>query len=82
MELGYNKRVMKKTTESWGEYLANKNVRPKTFNLTVRRNRGGEFEILGFNAFMKNDMGGAAEWVRVDARDIARAIRNGGIVAK
>lgn len=73
---------MKKQNESWSEYLANPNVRPKTFNLTVQRNERGEFEIVGRGAFMKNNMGGKAEWVGVDARDIARAIRNNGIIAK
>jgi len=73
---------MKKNCETWSEYLANPNVRPKTFNLTVQRNQRGEFEVIGRGAFMKNNMGGKAEWVGVDARDIARAIRNNGITAK
>lgn len=73
---------MKKTNEKWSEYLQNKSVRPKTFNLTIQRNQRGEFEVVGRGAFMKNNMGGKAEWVGVDARDIARAIRNNGISAK
>ena len=73
---------MKKTNEKWSEYLQNKSVRPKTFNLTIQHNQRGEFEVVGRGAFMKNNMGGKAEWVGVDARDIARAIRNNGISAK
>ena len=73
---------MKSDNQSWSEYLANKQIRPKTFNLTVRRNQRGEFEIVGRGAYMENNMGSKSEWVGVDARDIARAIRNGGITAK
>lgn len=73
---------MKNSTQTWSEYLANPNVRPKTFNVTLQRNRSGEFEVVGRGAYMKHDMGGKAEWVNVDARDIARAIRNSGISAK
>jgi hypothetical protein len=73
---------MKKKTETWNQYLNNKNIRPKTFNLTVRRNRNGEFELLGGGAFMKNDMGGAHEWVQADVRDVVRSINQNGIFAK
>lgn len=73
---------MKQQNETWSEYLQNKRVRPKTFNLTVHRNQSGEFEVVGRGAYMQNNLGGRSEWVAVDARDIARAIRNSGITAK
>jgi len=73
---------MKKDNESWSQYLNNKNVRPKTFNVTLQRNRTGEFEVVGGGAFMEHNTGGSVELVRVDARDLARAIRNNGVVAK
>jgi hypothetical protein len=73
---------MKKSIETWSQYLQNKNVRPKVYNITFVRNERGEFEVVGRQAYMQNNMGGKAEWVNVDARDIARAIRNSGIIAK
>lgn len=73
---------MKKANETWSMYLSNKNVRPKTFNLTMQRNRSGAFEVIGRGAFMENNMGGKSEWVNVNARDIVRSIRNSGLVAK
>lgn len=73
---------MKKTNETWSQYLNNKNVRPKTYNVTLQRNRSGEFEVVGGGAYMEHNTGGSVELVRVDARDLARAIRNSGVVAK
>ena len=73
---------MKKKTETWSQYLNNKNVRPKTFNLTVRRNSNGEYELVGGGAFMKHDMGGKHEWVQASAREIARSINKNGLTSK
>jgi hypothetical protein len=73
---------MKKSNETWSSYLANPNVRPKTYNVTLRRNRNGEFEVVGGGAFMEHNTGGSVELVRVDARDLARAIRNNGVTSK
>jgi hypothetical protein len=73
---------MKKQNESWAEYLQNKSVRPKTFNVTFRRTKSGEFEIVGHQAFMEANQGRSSEWVRVDSRDLARALRNNGIIVK
>ena len=73
---------MKQSTQTWSQYLNNKNVRPKTYNVTLRRNRSGEFEVVGGGAYMEHNTGGSVELVRVDARDLARAIRNNGVVAK
>ena len=75
---------MKSDNQSWGEYFANRNAtkNEKTFNLTLRRKRNGEFEVVGRGAFMENNIGSKSEWVNVDARDLARALRNNGIVAK
>ena len=75
---------MKRSTQTWSEYLSNKNAtkNPKTFNLTVQRNHHGEYELVGGGSFMKHNMGGKSEWVQVDVRDLARDIRNNGINAR
>lgn len=75
---------MKKTYETWSEYLQNRNAtkNPKTFNVALQRNSNGEYEIVGHNAFMKAKTGGSSEWVRVSARDLARSIRNSGLIVK
>jgi hypothetical protein len=75
---------MKSDNQSWSEYLANKNAtkNEKTFNITFRRKTTGEFEVMGNQAFMEANKGRTSEWVRVTSRDIARALRNNGIVAK
>jgi hypothetical protein len=75
---------MKKTYETWSEYLANSNAtkNEKTFNITLRRKKSGEFKVVGRGALMENNMGGKSEWVNVDARDLTSAIRNNGIFAK
>lgn len=75
---------MKKQNESWSEYLDNRNAtkNEKTFNVTFRRNNSGEFEIVGQKARMEAFKGRGSKWVRVDARDLAGAIRKGGICAK
>ena len=74
---------MKKQNETWDGYLANKQVRPKLYNVTLRRKRDGTFEIVSRGAQMldvvneyKHDM------VTVNARSLAKALRNNGIVAK
>lgn len=75
---------MKKTYETWSQYLQNRNAtkNPKTFNVTLQRNSNGEFEIVGHNAYMEAKTGGSSEWVKVDARDLARSIRNNGLIVK
>lgn len=75
---------MKKQTETWSEYLANRNAtkNEKTFNVTFRRNTDGEFEIVGQKARMEAFKGRGSKWVRVDARDLACAIRKNGVIAK
>ena len=75
---------MKKSYETWSEYLANRNAtkNEKLFNLTLRRKQSGEFEVVGHAAFMENNKGRTAEWVNVNARDLTRAIHNNGIVVK
>jgi len=73
---------MKKQTETWTEYLSNKAVRPKTFNVTLRRNNKGEFEIVPRQAQMLSITGSRQEWVPVNSRAIASAIKNNGLVAK
>ena len=75
---------MKKNCETWSEYLANRNAtkNEKQFNVTFRRTKTGEFEIVGHQAFMEANQGRTSEWVRVDSRDLARALRNNGIIVK
>jgi hypothetical protein len=73
---------MKKQNETWAQYLNNKNVRPKTFNITVERKSDGRFEVLGNQALMLDNRGRSASWERVSSRDLARAIRNSGITSK
>jgi hypothetical protein len=73
---------MKKRNETWNQYLRNKNVRPKTFNLTVTRNERGSFEVVGNNSLMLDNMGSKHRWVRVNTRDITNAIRENGLVCK
>jgi hypothetical protein len=73
---------MKKQNETWTEYLSNKAVRPKTFNVTMRRNNNGEFEIVPREAQMLSITGARQEWVPVSARAIAKAIRDNGVVAR
>jgi len=75
---------MKKQNETWSEYLANRNAtkNEKQFNITFRRTKTGEFEIVGHQAFMEANQGRTSEWVRVDSRDLARALRNNGVIVK
>lgn len=73
---------MKSKDMTWAQYLNNKNVRPKTFNITVERKSDGRFEVLGNQALMLDNRGRSASWERVSSRDLARAIRNSGITSK
>ena len=72
---------MKKQNESWNQYLNNKSVRPKTFNLTLRRNRQGEFVVMGGQSLMEANDGYNTEWVKVNSRSLVKAITENGIVA-
>lgn len=73
---------MKNPNERWNDYLANKNIRPKTFNVTLERQRDGTFKVVGNGATMLNIVNQySAEWVPVDARDIADALQNAPVVA-
>jgi len=72
---------MKKQNESWSQYLNNKSVRPKTFNLTLRRNRQGEFVVMGGQSLMEANDGYNTEWVKVNSRSLVKAITENGIVA-
>jgi hypothetical protein len=72
---------MKKTNESWSQYLNNKSVRPKTFNVTMRRNSRGEFIVVGGQSLMEATDGYNSEWVKVNSRSLVKAITESGIVA-
>lgn len=73
---------MKKQNESWNEYLNNKNVRPKTFNVTMQRDKNGQFVVVGHQALMKVDANEDAKWVKVNSRALVEAIATQGIVAR
>ena len=70
---------MKKSNETWSQYLSNKSVRPKTFNVTMRRNRRGEFIVLGGQSLMEVNDGFNSEWIKVNSRSLVRAITDSGI---
>ena len=72
---------MKKTNESWSQYLNNKSVRPKTFNVTMRRNSRGEFIVVGGQSLMEAKDGYNSEWVKVNSRSLVKAINESGIAA-
>lgn len=74
---------MKKQNETWDGYLANKQVRPKLYNVTLRRKRDGTFEIVPLGAQMLNVVNEYKhDMVTVNARSLAKALRDNGIVAK
>lgn len=74
---------MKKQNETWDGYLANKQVRPKLYNVTLRRLRDGTFEIVGRGAQMLNVVNEyRQDMVTVNARSLAKALRSNGVVAK
>ena len=72
---------MKQQNENWNEYLSNPNVRPKTFNVTMRRQRNGQYVVVGNRALMEVNDGFNRGWVRVDSRDLVQSITNEGLVA-
>ena len=68
---------MKNPNEQWNEYLENRDVRPKTFSLTLERDRSGNFKILGNETRMLDVVNQhEANWVRVDSRNFLTALRN------
>ena len=73
---------MKRKQESWNEYLNNKNVRPKTFNVTMQRDTNGQFVVVGNQALMKVDAHEDAKWVKVNSRALVEAFGTQGIVAR
>lgn len=73
---------MKKQNETWNEYLANKNVRPKTFNVTLRRERDGSYVVVGNRTLMENNDGYNREWVRVDSRDFVQSVTENGLFVR
>jgi hypothetical protein len=72
---------MKQQHETWNEYLENPNVRPKTFNVTMRRERNGQYVVVGHRALMEHNDGFNKEWVRVNSRDLVQSITESGLVA-
>lgn len=73
---------MKSNHQTWSEYLNNKNVRPKTFNVTMRREKNGQYVVVGHNALMEHNDGFNKEWVRVNSRQLVQSITESGLVAR
>ena len=72
-----------KHDETWGEYLKNSNVRPKTFTASFRREADGSFVVLGDTAFIYEEINQYdAITKQVDVRDLAVALNNSRITAK
>ena len=68
---------MKNPNEQWNEYLENRDVRPKTFKVTLERDRTGNFKIVGNKTRMLDVINQhEANWVRVDSRNFLTALRN------
>ena len=73
---------MKNANETWGEYLNNPNVRPKSFTVTFERDSDSTFRIVGNSAIMIEDINQhQAKAVRVDARDLASTLNKSRITA-
>ena len=74
---------MKSNNQTWNEYLENPNVRPKLYNVTLRRKRDGSFEVCSHGVQMLNIVNGhKQETVTVNARAFARALFENGVSAK
>ena len=68
---------MKNPNEQWNDYLENRDVRPKTFKVTLERDRTGNFKIVGNKTRMLDVINQhEANWVRVDSRNFLTALRN------
>jgi hypothetical protein len=73
---------MKNRKETWNSYLDNRDVRPKTFTLTLERDRSGNFKVVGNQTKMLDIVNQyEASWVRVDSRDFLTALRNSKVSA-
>jgi hypothetical protein len=74
---------MKKKHENWSEYLSNKSAtkNPKTFNVTLQRQRNGQYVVVGHQSLMKDKDGFNENWVRVNSRDLVQSITESGITA-
>lgn len=73
---------MKNPNQQWNEYLDSKTIRPKTFTVTLERDRNGNYKVVGNGSSMLNIVNQyKADWVPVDVRDLASAIRNAEVAA-
>lgn len=62
------------------QWYANKNVRPKLFNVTLERNSDGSYRIVeGVVEAVVNQHESRIQ--RVDARDLARDLKRGKVFA-
>ena len=63
---------MKNPNQQWNDYLGSKSVRPKTFAVTLERDRNGTYKIVGNGALMFDIVNQyESKWTKVDARDLA-----------
>lgn len=68
---------MKKSNQKWNRYLSKKTIRPKTFTVTLERDRNGKFKLVGKGTSMLKVVNQhQAEWVSVDVRDFAAVLGN------
>ena len=57
---------MKNNKEQWNEYLNNANVRPKTYTVTLERDRSGNFTVVGHQTKVLDVVNQHEQnWVRV-----------------
>jgi len=74
---------MKSNKQTWNEYLENPNVRPKLYNVTLRRKRDGSFEVCPRGVQMLNIVNEhKQDTVTVNARAFAKVLRESGVSAK
>ena len=72
-----------KQNETWGEYLKNSNVRPKTFTAAFKREADGSFVVIGNSAYIHEDINQYDSVTKqVDVRDLAVALNNSRITAR
>lgn len=73
---------MKQKYETWSDYLSNSNVRPKTFNVTLRRESNGQYVVVGNQTLMEDNDGFNRRWVRVNSRDFVQSVVENGLLAR
>lgn len=68
---------MKTSNQTWSEYLASKDIRPKQFTVTLERDRSGNYTVVGHKTKMLDVVNQhESNWVQVDSRNFLSALRN------